>query len=196
MTGINDTDISNKRPGRGWLIAVVIALAALVAGIIIIDRYGDRLFMPFIEKKIKLSADVREMNIYFVGVDGESLQAEKRIIKKAALEDEIKETLSVLINGPQGRDLSNAIPEGVRLLGVKLQGPSATIDFSPEMINNHPGGSTYELLTVYSIVDTLTMNFPEVKEVQILVGGKKAETIAGHIDATVPFAPDMTLIKK
>ena len=58
-----------------------------------------------------------------------------------------------------------------------------------------PGGSTGEILTIYSIVDTLTLNFPEIKDVQILVEGRKKDTIAGHIDITTPLAPDKQIIK-
>ena len=46
-----------------------------------------------------------------------------------------------------------------------------------------------ELLTVYSIVNSLTANFPAVKRVQILVDDRQAPTLAGHVDLTRPAVP-------
>jgi hypothetical protein len=47
---------------------------------------------------------------------------------------------------------------------------------------------------VYSIVDSLTSNFPLVKSVQILVDDKPSLTLAGHIDLTRPLPPDLSLL--
>ena len=62
-------------------------------------------------------------------------------------------------------------------------------------MTNHEGGSSGELQTIYSIVNTLALSFPEIKEVQILVAGNREETIAGHIDITTPLGPDRKIIK-
>jgi spore germination protein GerM len=42
-------------------------------------------------------------------------------------------------------------------------------------------GSHEELMAVYSLVQTITTNFPEAKRVRILVNGSPAETLAGHV---------------
>jgi germination protein M len=62
------------------------------------------------------------------------------------------------------------------------------------VIAGHPGGSEAELMTVYSVVNSLTASFPAVKRVQILVEDKPAQTLAGHIDLTRPLVPDMTVL--
>ena len=43
---------------------------------------------------------------------------------------------------------------------------------------NHPGGTTNEILTVYSLVNALTANLPAVTGVQILIDGKEVDTLA------------------
>lgn len=185
-----------SRNARAWLLALIAAIITIIACIVLLDKYGDLIFRPIIEQRVRETKDVREINIYFVSEDGEGLKAEKRLVKKAAPEDEIKEALNALIQGPLERGLGSAIPSGVKLKTLKLKGDMAIADFSAEMITNHPGGSSYEILTVYSIVDTVTLNFPQVKEVMLIVDGKKLETIAGHIDTTAPFTADRSLIKK
>ncbi len=56
------------------------------------------------------------------------------------------------------------------------------------------GGSDTELLTVYSVVNSITTNFPSITRVQILVDNHPAETLAGHVDLSRPLPPDMTLL--
>ena len=58
----------------------------------------------------------------------------------------------------------------------------------------HPGGSLDELLTVYTIVDALTVNLPAVTAVQILVDGKEVDTLAGHVDLRRPLAKNLTWV--
>jgi len=41
-----------------------------------------------------------------------------------------------------------------------------------------------EQLAVYAMVNTLTQNFEEIKQVVFLVDGRETETLAGHIDLT------------
>ena len=56
----------------------------------------------------------------------------------------------------------------------------AYVDFSSTISANHPGGMVNEQATVYSIVNSLTYNLPEIRQVKILVGGAEKETLAGH----------------
>ena len=63
----------------------------------------------------------------------------------------------------------------------------AYVDFSRELTQNHPGGSSAEELTVYSLSNTLIANFPAIKMVRILVEGREIPSIAGHLDLTLPY---------
>ncbi len=49
------------------------------------------------------------------------------------------------------------------------------------LTNGWAAGSHEELMAIYSIVQTITANFPEAKRVRILVNGAPAETLAGHV---------------
>jgi spore germination protein GerM len=99
-------------------------------------------------------------------------------IARAALEE--------LIKGPgAGKDLAPTIPSGTILKDIDISNGVATVDFSKEFVDNHWGGSSGELLTVYSVVDVLTQ-FPTVEKVQFLVEGRKVETLAGHMDLAQP----------
>jgi len=55
-------------------------------------------------------------------------------------------------------------------------------------------GSHEELMAVYSIVQTMSANFVEVKKVRLLVNGTPAETLAGHIALDKPLTPMRDLL--
>ena len=60
----------------------------------------------------------------------------------------------------------------------------------------HPGGSLTELLTVHAIVNAITANLPAIQRVQILVDGREADTIAGHVDIRRPLTRDTSLVRE
>jgi hypothetical protein len=53
-----------------------------------------------------------------------------------------------------------------------------------------------ELLALYAIVNTLTQNFEEIKQVRFLVEGREAQSLAGHIDLSRTFSKRMDLVKQ
>ena len=50
-----------------------------------------------------------------------------------------------------------------------------------------PAARMQELMTVYTIVNALLTNLPNLQEVQILIGGQEADTLAGHVDLRRPL---------
>ncbi len=93
-------------------------------------------------------------------------------------------------------DLVPTIPASAQLrdLFITKEG-TAYVDFSEELKSQHTGGSTGEIATVYSIVNTLTLNFPQIKRVQILVNDQMVDTLAGHLDLSRPLSQDLTTIR-
>lgn len=84
----------------------------------------------------------------------------------------------------------SAIPAGTRLRAIFIDDQGdAFVDLSEEASSAHSGGALDEILTVYSIVNAVTMNLPAVKAVQILVGGHEVDTLAGHVDLRQPLTP-------
>ena len=60
----------------------------------------------------------------------------------------------------------------------------ATIDLTLGKLNV---GSEAEALAIAQLVWTATAADPSVTRISLTVGGKKVESIAGHVDATKPF---------
>lgn len=139
-----------------------------------------------------LTGEKTDIVLYFGDKDG-ALAAEKRTIPRT--QGIARATLQELIQGPSaGSGLAPTLPPGTSLNSIKIQDGTATADFSQELKSGHKGGSTGEMLTVYSIVNTLTQ-FPTIQKVQILVDGQKLETLAGHLDLSKPLERDGNIIR-
>jgi hypothetical protein len=73
-------------------------------------------------------------------------------------------------------------------------GGVAFIDFDISLPEALVGGSLEEIHAVYGVVATVTSSFPEIRAVQILVGGEEAETLDGHVDVSRPLLPQYDMV--
>lgn len=64
---------------------------------------------------------------------------------------------------------------------------AAVIDLNAPFADQHRSGVLSEQLTINSLVETLAINVPGILRVNILVEGKKRETLAGHADLIDTF---------
>jgi spore germination protein GerM len=88
--------------------------------------------------------------------------------------------------------LVSAIPADTKLRQVFVTDRGdAFVDLSGDVTAKHAGGALDEILTVYAIVNALTVNLPAITRVQILVDGKEVDTLAGHVDLRHPLAKSM-----
>jgi germination protein M len=88
--------------------------------------------------------------------------------------------------------LVSAVPPDTRLREVFVtERGDAFVDLSGEVSARHSGGALDELLTIYTIVNALTVNLPAITRVQILIDGKEVETLAGHVDLRHPLAKSL-----
>jgi len=142
-------------------------------------------------------ANQRRINVklYFASGNSTLLQAEDRFVPyHDNLHDQAFEVMKELVKGPSG-ELIPTIPEGTiaRDLFITKDGV-AYADFSAALSANHKGGSLGEMNTVFSIVDTLTLNFPEIKRVQILIEDQAVDTLNGHLDLSRPLRQDLSFV--
>lgn len=132
----------------------------------------------------------RELTLYFAAASGASLESESRQVPGCETELScLRDTVEALILGPQG-GMVPVLPPRTLLRDVSVADGIVTFDFNRDFIDAHPGGSLSELLTVYGLANTVSVNFPHIRQVRILVEGDAVETIKGHVDLRQPLAPD------
>ncbi len=132
--------------------------------------------------------EIITITLFFSSEDDKDFVIESReIFKTKSIVNQAKQAILKLIEGPTTEEAATVISLGTKLRELYLENGHAYVDFSKEISENHPGGSKSEISTINSIVNTLIRNFSEIKDVQILIEGKVAETLAGHIDISQPF---------
>lgn len=123
-----------------------------------------------------------DLQLCFVNIDPDGSVVRKIIKRKVEKTDSpLTEALKQLMKGP---DLKNAgekgcislIPDGTKLLGVKVQNGVAYLNFNEEFTMNQEGveGSIAQLM---QIVYTAT-SFSTVNSVQFLIEGEKREYLS------------------
>jgi len=128
-------------------------------------------------------------SLFYVAPSGDALIAVDREVPYAASPTAQARVIvsAQLAAAPEG--YLSAIPQGADVRAVFLTSRNeAFVDISSALVANHPGGSLHEALTVYAIVNALTVNLPDITAVQILIDGREVDTLAGHIDLRNPLA--------
>jgi len=130
--------------------------------------------------------------LFYVSTDGHLLTGATRDVPFA---DGVALQARAIIEAqlaPPAAPLVSAIPADTKLRDVFVtERGDAFVDLSNEVSTRHSGGSLDEILTIYTIVDALTVNLPAITRVQILVDGKEVETLAGHVDLRHPLAKSL-----
>lgn len=138
----------------------------------------------------------RVAHLYFADRQGRYLTAEQRVVKQSA--DEVlfaRGLVEALIQGPnEGK--SRTLPRDARLRAFyRMPDGTAFVDFDGEAFSHFPAGIGTELLSIYSIVNTLVLNVTSIRSVKILIGGQEADTLSGHVELREPFSADMMWVR-
>ena len=184
-----------KKNRRFLLLSAIIAVTVVFLAIFFITLF-DYIYPPATGKHTAAKKrDKQEVTLFFSDANERFLIPEKRFIpREKGPEEQAQEMVKALLSGSK-TGLVNTFPENAELQGVKLEGgDTLLVNFSESLTVNHPGGSTAEMATVYSLTNTLTVNMPAIKKVKILIGGKERESLKGHIGLKNPFTINRELI--
>ncbi len=178
----------------GGAIVLVVGIAAFFAGQ---GRGSPDVVQSVTTRDVPTDApayDPTTVTLYYIAEGGLSLMAHQQELTLDNLRT-VEARAQLVIERQLGEapsPLASPFPEGTRLRGVYLTpGGDAFVDLSQDVTRGHPGGSLDELFTVYAIVNALTTNVPEITAVQILIGGREVDTLAGHVDLRRPLERDM-----
>lgn len=185
---------------RAWkrIGVVILALGMLTVGLLTgCSGQNDAKTAPGNEQPPANSSPQQapvKLTLYFADSQVEKLVAEEREVENKG--EPLAETVvKELIKGPSKEGIVKTIPENTRLLALTVADGVANVDFSKEIQTEHWGGSAGELMTVYSVVNSL-VGVQGIEKVQFLMEGKKVESLLGHMDLSQPVSPNMDLVKK
>ena len=186
--------------GRAAIVAVAALLVAAVSALLLLA--WPRWFGPARTTTVSAPAPAPagpsrtiKARLFYVSDDGTLLTSVEREVPFAEGPEQAREIVNAQI-APVADPLVSAVPPGTLLRAVYItERGDAYVDLSREAVTAHPGGTLSELLTVYTIVDALTVNLPAIQSVQLLIDGKEVATLAGHVDLRQPLAKNLGLVQ-
>jgi spore germination protein GerM len=171
-------------------LVIPFAIVAMVFGGLIWKKMQDSR-EPRPVPQTDQNAATRKVVLFFA-TDDARLAREARELEACTETSEcVKDLLDELISGPVS-DLHETVPEGTAVSTVLLEGDLAVVDLTAPFAAELPSGSSAEMTAVYSIVNTVCVNFPQITRVRITVEGNQ-KTILNHLDLTEPLPPDYSL---
>ena len=134
-------------------------------------------------------AESAAATLYFPG-PGARLRSETRELPaEKTAERRARRVVEALLAGPETPGLFAPLPEGIEIGSVFLAADGTLFldleaDEGPASL---AWGSKQELLSVYSLVNSLLANEPRALRVMLLWSGQQSTTFAGHVDVTRPL---------
>jgi spore germination protein GerM len=131
------------------------------------------------------------VRLYFGDPSGFGLKSEDRtIVAGPTLTERLQECVRELAAGSL-KGLAPSLPPSSRLMSVFVDPWGlAYLDFNRGILGERVVGDGQEWLIVASLVRTVCDNFPEVREVRLLVGGQVVTSLGGYVDLEEPLTSD------
>lgn len=187
----------SKSSGSLILIGAAMALAVGV-GWFLAKRSLEGRALPTSAPLPQLEAGGRRVisHLYFSDLQGRFLTSEQRSVQRpGSAAAYARQLINMLIEGPK-QGGSRTLPEAARVRALFVSGDGvAYVDFVDNAFEQHPGGVDSELITLYSVVNTLVLNIEEIRYVKLLIGGQEAVTLAGHVDLAPVYKAAMLWVR-
>jgi hypothetical protein len=137
-------------------------------------------------------ADVVDVEVYFVADTAQGLRLFSEIWEvDSSTEDVAFTVVRDLVSGalqPRDPDYVNLWDSSHSLLEITIDGTRATIDLD---LGSLSVGAEGEQRALDQVVWTLIGIQPTIEDVVFLVDGEPVETIAGHVDTSLPLTRDV-----
>ena len=193
-----------------WLVAALVAIGAVLFAVVLMTALNRVLSTPAPDTAASVpdtpaapapsdapAVPRIKATLFFASADGLHLVPSETEVPLA--EGTVAQARSIIeaqFAAQAPPQLAATIPSGAKLRGIFVsERHEAFVDLDPSIRTSHPGGSLQELMTVYTIVNALTTNLPDLQEVQILIGGQEVDTLAGHVDLRRPLKKNEGLIQ-
>lgn len=131
-----------------------------------------------------------EATLYFVDARMMRLIPVKTEVAPGGTDDMARRVLDKLIAGRDDNPkIRRLIPAKKHCMSVEVREGIAYVDIKKDMLENHPEGRELEMLTVYSVVNTLTA-LDGITNVRFTIDGQVRKDFMGYLDMRETFAAD------
>ena len=184
--------------------ALVVAAAILVSAVAIFFgwKIGQKQQQPEVLPTLPVpqqevtDGPTTPVKLYFAGSDRQLYSEQREIPVQDNLVSHLQRVLEELLVGPAKEDLLPVLPPEISLGWVYLNEAGVVyvdLEFTGE--GDFPAwGSRHEMLAVFSVVNSLFANTPEIDSVVLLRNGQQQQTFAGHLDTSRPLFANSQLV--
>lgn len=109
-----------------------------------------------------------------------------------SIEKRINTVLVALFNEYQ--NVPGPFPQEIIVREIFMNGDEPIISIDGAFRKRFMGGGWSELLAVYSLVNTITQNFEQVKAVRILINDQETKFFVSHVSLEKSLAPNMAIV--
>ncbi len=198
MSERNDRRLGVDRP---LVLAIAIGIIVVVAagGGYLWHRHGNgSLPAPVPQERPQVAPPVRPDEpvpvTLFVPAKGMLEPVMAGVRHQSDFQLEAREAIAAVLSADHGGQA--AVLKELRLRALFLD-PAGTafVDLSAAGQKEVRASVWDELLAVYAIVNTLTQNFPEIRQVRFLLDGRETQTLAGHVDLSRSYVKRTDLVR-
>ncbi|MCZ6508438.1 MAG: GerMN domain-containing protein, partial [Acidobacteria bacterium] len=138
------------------------------------------------------------VQLFFPGADDVLHLEESRLPRTDDPEEAATLIASAVLAGPESARLRPPLPPGIEVGSLDFSADGTVyVDLVSETFATPPAsGTRVELLSLYSLVNSIVHNVEGAKSVVILWNGRQPVTFGGHIDTSHPVRPDMGLVAR
>jgi len=200
MSATND----RRLPGSGTLVAFVLALVLIAAGIggyLWLSTAGAPQPAPVQQQEAGPAALAERPNepylaTLYLPAEGRLSTAVVAVKREPDVQLQAREAVTAVLAGDRGGKTGVLKDLTLRALYLDAAG-TAYLDLAPMAAGQKELRASVqeELLAVYALVNTVAQNFTEVRQVRILVDGREVQTLAGHIDLSRSFVKRTDLVR-
>ncbi|HEU17828.1 MAG TPA: hypothetical protein ENO00_00380 [Deltaproteobacteria bacterium] len=183
-----------KKNVKMFVLSVMVIISAAFLVFFFVSLF-DYIYPPITgEDATAQKREKKEVHLYFSDANERFLVSEVRYVpKRKNIDDQALEIVKGLLDGSKQGNV-NTLPEETTCTGTRITDGTAYISLDNNLIERHPGGTTSEISTIYSLTTSLCKNIPQIKRVKLLINGKETATIKGHIDTRNPFTVNNDLL--
>ena len=193
-----------KSAGFGaFVLGTLLIVAAAAGAYYLINKMQSSITPPRQKPQVSVNPSLapeteRKVYLYLLQKDKQGFHLRKTPVTTKSAGSTLDAAMdAMLVTNKQGGLSAGLIPEGTKLIApIEVKGGVATANLSQEFVDNFSGGSEQEAATVNCIVHTLVTNSSgKVHSVQILVEGKKVESLGGHFSLSDPVRADSAMLR-
>ena len=151
---------------------------------------------PAVEQPKPGADSAWEVKLYFPSSAGLLAPETRQLTVGSTPAESVGRVVRALLDGPTNTGLVPALPTTVTLTkALVMPDGTAYLDLrGAEGAEPPASGSEMEMLTVFSLVDTVIWNVPEAERVVLLWNGEQRPSLAGHVNTGSPLVANRRLL--